>query len=129
MKNPLSFIICATLFLAGFLPATTLAQDNQGHHLSGVTGQVNGGIFGSGMVLPGHVRIYSDEGELVVEVETEVQGNTLWHFEVFLKPGHYTLVAYAGAPPENGGILYSFPVPVTVNKKQFTEVAISFRPV
>jgi hypothetical protein len=128
MKNPLPFIMCITL-LALSPVTTTLAQDNQGHHQSGVTGLVSGGIFGGGMVRPDHVRVYSEEGELVAEVETEVQGNILWHFEVYLKPGNYTLVAYAGAPPENGGILYSFPVPVTIQKKQFIEVTISFRPV
>lgn len=81
------------------------------------------------MVLPDHVRVYSDNGTLLTEVETEVTGEANWHFEVYLKPGHYTVIAYAGAPPEKGGILYSLPVPVTVEKKQFTEVALSFRPV
>jgi hypothetical protein len=45
-----------------------------------------------------------------------------------LKPGTYTVIAYAGAAPENGSALYSYPVEVTVGKKQFTELVLSFMP-
>lgn len=98
-----------------------------------LSGKFNGGVLvatptGEGSAaIPDHVRVYSEKGKLLTEVETEVVENANWHFEVFLKPGIYTLVAYAGAAPEVGGILYSLPVAVTVGKKEFTEVALSFR--
>ena len=127
-------IICAALLSGAFLAAAAHAEGNRGHHQSGIVGQVNGGIViatptGEGSsVIPDHVRVFSDRGKLVDEVETTVTETAWWHFEVYLKPGNYTLVAYAGPPPEAGGILYSFPLEVTVQKKQFTEVALSFRP-
>jgi hypothetical protein len=80
------------------------------------------------MIIPDHVRVYSDKGKLLTEIETEVTEDVNWHFEVNLKRGSYTLVAYAGTPPEQGGIVYSYPVAVAVEKKQFTGVALSFRP-
>ena len=127
-------MICAVLLIGALLAAGAQAAGKRGHHQSGIIGQVNGGIIiatptGEGSrIIPDHVRVYSDEGRLLGEVETEVTERAWWHFEVYLKPGNYTLVAYAGAPPEAGGILYSYPLAVTVAKKQFTEVALSFRP-
>lgn len=121
--------------LFGCLTATSLrAQGHQGHRQSGISGWVCAGFIvatptGEGSrVVPDHVRVYSVNGELLTEVETEIQGNILWHFEVFLKPGNYIVLAYAGAAPEDGGALYSEPVPVTVQKKQFTDLVVSFRP-
>jgi hypothetical protein len=111
--------------------ASVFAQENRGHHQSGITGRVGGGFITAGengRVHPDFVRVYSPEGDLLVEVETEVVGNVLWHFEIFLKPGNYTVLAYAGVPPEEGGTFYSFAVPVTVEKKEFTELVLSFRP-
>ncbi len=127
-------LIGAALLIGCLLPVAASAQENQGHHQSGILGKVNGGVVmatptGEGsMVIPDHVRVYSDKGNLLLEVQTEVTEDAWWHFEVYLKPGNYTVIAYAGAAPENGGILYCFPVPVTVGKKHFTEVALSFRP-
>jgi len=103
---------------------------NQGHHQSGITGRVSGGVIiatptGEGSrVIPDIVRVYSDSGELVAEVETEVEGNAWWHFQINLKPGNYTVIA--SVP---GGYSYSYPVSVTVDKKQFTEVNLGFLPV
>jgi hypothetical protein len=135
MKNfTQKFLVCAALVIGCLLPISAQAQGNQGHHQAGIVGQVNGGVViatptGEGsMVIPDHVRVYSDKGKLLTDVETEVTVTANWHFQVFLNPGTYTVIAYAGVPPENGGTLYSFPVTVVVGKKQFTEVALSFRP-
>ncbi len=125
--------VCAALIIGCLLPTTAQSQGNQGHHQSGIVGLVTAGVVsgtptGEGPIIPEHVRVYSETGKLLTEVETEATADANWHFEIFLKPGTYTLVAYAGPPPEEGGILYSFPVAVTVGKKQFTEVTLNFRP-
>ena len=127
-------MVCAALLCGCFLPVPAQAQGNQD---SGIIGQVNGGLLLPGgivghpgiIVIPDHVRVYSDKGKLLTDVETEVMAKVYWHFEVLLKPGTYTVVAYSGTPPENGGTHYSPPVTVTVTKKQFTEVAIPLGPV
>ncbi len=136
MKNfTPKLMVCAALVIGCLLPIAVQAQGNQGHHQSGIIGQVNFGILSGtptgegGTIIPDHVRVYSDKGKLVAAVETEVTANAFWHFQVFLKPGTYTVTAYAGVPPENGGVTYSFPVTVIVRKKQFTEVALSPHPV
>ena len=81
-------------------------------------------------VHPNRVRVYTDTfpRELVAEVETEVKGNALWHFEVFLKPGQYVVTGYTPPVPEDGGWMFSYPVSVTVEKKKFTEVVLSSAP-
>src|SRR5437868_3614439 len=70
-------------------------QENQGHHQSGIVGSVGGGVIiatpsgeGSG-IRPNVVRVFDADlpNRLVTEVETEVQGDVWWHFEVYLKPG------------------------------------------
>jgi hypothetical protein len=134
MKNIASiFIVGATLLAACLQPLAAQAEGNQGHHQSGIFGNTGGGIIiatpdGEGSsVLPNHVRVYQ-EGELVTEVETVTTEDALWYFEVYLKPGTYTVTVYAGAPPENGGIAFTFPAEVTVGKKGFVEVAFSWVP-
>jgi hypothetical protein len=117
-------------------PTGTRPRTNEGHHQSGITGRVNGGVLtatptGEGsFVHPNRVRVYTDTfpRELVAEVETEIQGNVLWHFDVNLKPGRYVVTAYYPPAPEEGGWMFSYPVLVTVGKKQFTEAVLSFVP-
>jgi hypothetical protein len=128
-------IIWIGLLVVSLLPAGAQLQGHQGHHQSGITGRVNGGMVsvtptGEGsMVIPDYVRVYSDTGELVTEVETEVTENATWHFDVYLKPGRYMVMAYVPPAPEDGGVLYTYPVAVTVEKKQFTDVVLTnFRP-
>jgi len=134
MKNIASIFIMGATLLAAFLqPIAARAEGNQGHHQSGIFGNTGGGIIiatpdgeMSG-VIPNHVRVYK-EGELVTEVETVTTEEALWYFEVYLKPGTYTVTAYSGAPPEEGGIAFTFPDEVTVGKKGFVEVEFSWRP-
>jgi hypothetical protein len=135
MKNIAPIIIIgASLLAAFFWPIGAQAQGNQGHHQSGIFGHINGGIIiatpdGEGSsVIPNHVRVYTNEGELLTEVETVVTEDAWWYFEVFLKPGAYTVSAYMGSPPEDGGIAFTYPVEVTVGKKEFLEVAFTFVP-
>jgi hypothetical protein len=118
------------LFVCVALTAMS-AKGDQGHHQSGMVGRVNGGAVIGGPtaevsgVVPDHVRVYSAAGELLVDVLTETQGDDLWHFEVFLKPGTYTVLAYVDAAPEDGGAWHTSPIQVTVEKKEFTEVELS----
>jgi hypothetical protein len=107
-------------------------KSHQGHHQSGIVGSVSGGIIiatptGEGSaVLPNIVRVYTATfpHKLVAEAETEVQGDAWWHFEVCLKPDDYLLVASTST-----GQLFSYPVPVTVEKRQWRELApIYFAP-
>lgn len=124
----------ATLLAVFFRPIAAQAQGNQGHHQSGIFGQINGGAIiatpdgeGSGAI-PNHVRVYTKERELVTEVETVTTDEALWYFEAYVKPGTYTVIAYSGVPPEDGGIMFTYPVEVTIGRKEFVEVAFTFVP-
>jgi hypothetical protein len=109
-------------------------SENQGHHQSGIVGSVSGGVIiatptGEGsQVRPDVVRVYTAAfpHELAAEVETQVQGNDWWHFEVYLKPGDYLVAAYT-LPVSEG--LFTYPVTVTVEKHELTQVpALVFVP-
>lgn len=104
---------------------------------SGIIGSVTGGRIiatpaaRESVVLPNRVRVYTADFpyQLVAEVETEVRGDLLWHFEVWLQPGDYLLVANAPPGPDNGYQWFSPPVRVTVEKEQFTQLPpLSFGP-
>lgn len=135
LLTPLLAILLAaatSTLLAEPPPKGLQVKSNQGHHQSGIVGSVTGGIIiatpnsDGSAVGPNIVRVYTHSfpHKLIAEVETEVQGNVWWHFEVYLKPGNYLLVAST-----SDGQLFSYPVPVTVEKRQFTEIPpISFAP-
>ena len=112
---------------------------SEGHHQSGVSGQsviqgppvriqIDWGLWTEIWQLPvpyeTTVSAYSESGESVVEVSTDEDG----YFEMFLKPGNYTLVA---SPPTSE---FQFPEPfshagttiVTVEKKQFVSEVVLF---
>ena len=129
--------LCGILLAVATPAVSAKPQENQGHHQSGIVGSVSGGVIiatpngaGSG-IRPDLVRVFDADfpDRLVAEVETEVQGDVLWHFEVYLKPGRYLLVAYTTPLSDDGPQSFSHPVPVTVEKHQFTEVPpLSFVP-
>jgi hypothetical protein len=110
MKNiTKNFIIRAALMIVCILPITTQAQNNQGHHQSGIIGQIE--------QVPGpwEVRIVSADGKLVTNIQADNTGS----FEVDLKPGTYVLTPYI-LSLDGTGALVGVSATVVVGKKQFT---------
>jgi len=112
------------LLAMGFISTNALAQE--GHHQSGVTGQVFISVCpvvrlgeNCDRPYPTGITIITDDGQFVTEIVTDAEG----HFEVFLKPGDYVLV------PKGAGEA-TFPrveeLAVHVEKKQFTAVTIVY---
>ena len=112
-NNNLKVILWIGLLAACLLPMDVRAEGHQGHHQSGVSGQVERVI----LFHHWNVSIVSDTGDVVADFLTNEDGS----FEVNLKPGSYILTAYIpyfGTP----GTVYGTPVQVTVEKKQFASV-------
>jgi len=110
MKNiTLKFAICAALLFACLLPGATQAQDNQGHHQSGIIGQIT--------QVPGSwdVRIVTGDGKFVADIQADASGS----FEVNLKPGSYVLTPFIPSIDGSGALLGASTA-VTVDKKGFT---------
>ena len=110
MKNITSkFIVCAALFIGCLLPVATPAKDNQGHHQSGIIGQIE--------QVPGpwDVRIVTGDGKFVADIQADDSG----FFEVNLKPGTYILTPYILSTGGTGALLGASTT-VTVDKKGFT---------
>ncbi len=120
MKNAACKLsICAALVLGSLLPLAAPAQENQGHHQSGIVGQVQGFILFHAW----NVTIVSDRGKVVADLLTDPDGR----FEVFLKPGDYVLTAYIRDFGPHA-IVWGTPVKATVSKKQFTAVTLPIAP-
>ena len=119
MKNAASKLILSIGLLAACLFRT---DANQGHHQSGISGQVVG--------LPTFVTecwvriVSSDGGKFFADVPTTAG----LRFEVALKPGVYTLVPHPVSPDPNELIIPGLPVVVRVEKKSFTELALVYSP-
>lgn len=109
MKITHQFAIYAALLLGALLPVATQAQDNQGHHQSGIIGQVE--------QVPGawDIRIVDGDGELVADIQADASG----YFEVDLKPGTYILTPYIPSIDGTGALL-GVATTVIVDKKAFT---------
>ena len=103
------FAICAALLCACTLPVPTQAQNNQGHHQSGIIGQVE--------QTPGpwDIRIVTSDGKFVAQIQADDSG----HFEVDLKPGTYILTPFIPSIDGTGALLGAS-TPVTVANKAFT---------
>jgi len=112
-NNNLRVILWMGLLAACLPPTVVRAQGHQGHHQSGISGQVERVI----LFHDWNVSIVSDTGDFVADFPTQEDGN----FAVNLKPGSYVLTAYI---PDFGaqGTLYGPSVQVTVEKQQFTSV-------
>lgn len=101
--------------------ADSALPTNQGHHQSGITGQVVG--------LPTfihqcHIGIVSSDGG---KVDADIITDTDLRFQVALKPGIYTLVPYVvNTPPLF--IPPSSPVVLRVDKKDFNEAVLIYTP-
>jgi hypothetical protein len=110
MKNITSkFIVCAALLFGCLLPVAMQAQDDQGHHQSGIIGQIEQ-VSG-----PWNVRIVNEDGKFVADVQADDSG----FFEVDLKPGTYILTPYIFSIDGTGALL-GVSTTVTVDKKGFT---------
>jgi hypothetical protein len=112
-KSTHKFAICAALLIGCLLPAATRAQQNQGHHQSGIIGQIE--------QVPGpwNVRIVSGEGKFVGDIQAADNG----FFEVDLKPGTYVLTPYILSIDGTGALL-GVSTTVSVEKKEFTTVEL-----
>jgi hypothetical protein len=110
MKNMTrKFIIGAALLVGCLLPVTTQARGNQGHHQSGIIGQIE--------QVPGpwSIRIVSAHGKFVADIQADDSG----FFEVDLKPGTYILTPFILSIDGTGALL-GVSTTVTVDKKTFT---------
>ncbi len=116
------FILCAALALGGLLPATLQAGPKQGHHQAGLSGQVVGLPT---FVTTCNVRIVSsDTGRYIADIAASPGVP----FEVALKPGVYTLQVYPVVPLPNPALPPGTPLVVQVQKKQITELTLSYSP-
>ncbi|HUE36657.1 MAG TPA: hypothetical protein VMO20_04650 [Candidatus Acidoferrum sp.] len=110
MKNITGkFVIFTALVFGCLLPGATQAQDNQGHHQSGIIGQIE--------QVPGawDIWIVTSDGKFVADIQADDSG----FFEVDLKPGAYILTPFI--PSIDGtGALAGVATTVTVNEKAFT---------
>lgn len=110
MKNIThKFVICAALVFGCLFPVVTQAQDNQGHHQSGIIGQVE--------QVPGawNIWIVTNDGKFVADIQADDSG----FFEVDLKPGTYILTPFI-LSIDGTGALVGVATTVTVNEKAFT---------
>jgi len=115
------FIICAVFILGSLLPVAMQATGNQGHHQSGLRGQVVG--FPT-FVHQCHIRIVSSDG---AKTDIDIVTDSELRFEVSLKPGVYTVVPYVvNTPPLF--IPPGSPVVVTVEKKDIEEITLIYTP-
>jgi hypothetical protein len=114
-------ILSIGLLTAWLLPIGATVQANQGHHQSGIIGQVVG--------LPTfidqcHVRIVSSDGG---KVDTDIVTDSDLTFAVALKPGVYTLFPYVvNTPPLF--IPPGSPIVVRVEKKDIEEMTLLYAP-
>jgi hypothetical protein len=118
--------ICRLIPLIGLLTACLIligprVLANQGHHQSGIVGQVVG--------LPNFIQecririVSSDGGKLDVDIVTDADLT----FAISLKPGVYTLVPYVvNAPPLF--IPSGSPVVVRVEKKNIVAMTLPYIP-
>ncbi len=115
MKS-IKLILLLALGLLAVNSAPLVARaDNNGHHQSGVTGQVQGFILFHNW----NVLVVSDSGKVVADLLTAGNGS----FTVDLKPGSYVLTAYIRNVGPHA-IVWGTPVAATVEKKQFTTVTL-----
>ena len=101
----------------------------KGHYKSGIVGQSvltygYGGRVGEANIepYPTTITVFSGEGEPVTTVETDEDG----YFEVFLKPGDYTLRAYVPPIPDGFrlGNYSTSDVWAVVENKAFTQIVV-----
>jgi hypothetical protein len=112
MKNIVAKLLLCAALLACIAPTRVFAGNN-GHHQSGVTGQVQSQILFHNW----NVLVISDTGKLVADFLTDADGS----FQLNLKPGTYVLTAYY---PDFGPyrIVWGTSVEVTIEQKGFETV-------
>lgn len=127
------FILAAAVVTGAFAP---YASGAQGHHQQGIVGSVPITRFGTppeGQDEPGtppFVRVYTESGKLVAEVEAEADGTTAY-FLIALKPGRYVVWAYypPEPTPECNFCQFTEAVSVTVERKKYSSVeSLTWRP-
>jgi len=133
MENiKLSLILAAGLLAACLAPPAINAE---GHLQSGIIGTAPIAVVtatpdGEGFQpVPPRVRVYSDRGTLITELETDENGL----FTVALKPGKCVVWAYYPPAPGEGCVnfcLVTDAVSVRVKKKHYTSMGtLVWRPV
>jgi hypothetical protein len=123
LLSPL-FLVLVALCLA---PPQLLAL---GHHQSGIVGQTayrqNCDLSGCVPIrMPMRLFFYDDRGRYVTDVISDADG----FFEVALKPGLYTVAPYfVSLSPEGHFVPVGLPVPVIVEKKEYTALWLHYVP-
>ncbi|TAK98978.1 MAG: hypothetical protein EPO07_11275 [Verrucomicrobia bacterium] len=109
------------LSVAAVFCLAPLAAQSRGYHQSGITGQVTG--FPT-FITQCHILIIATDGR---KFQTVADTDNQLHFDVGLKPGTYSLIPFADAPP---GLVIPQGVPVTVrvDKKQFLQFTLVYTP-
>jgi hypothetical protein len=130
----LKLIIWPFLVIASLLPRAVQANENRGHHQSGIIGRVQ--VEQSGLAVHWQVSVSTDcDSTIVLEAADDEQVTVLQteddgRFVVNLKPGRYRLRPFVPVwfVSVSGDWLYAElagpPVLVTVNKKDFTVVEL-----
>jgi len=111
------FALCAVLLSGCLLPVAAHAEDNQGHHQSGVIGRVQ--VEQVGLPHLWQVRVSTEAYGQASVIQTDDEGQ----FVVNLKPGTYHLTPFIGGDGNAG--LVGPPIQVTVEKKDLTVVEMS----
>jgi hypothetical protein len=119
-------VVCIALLVVCLPRATARAE---GHHQSGIAGQVVGGTWSPEVETPVQcsVRIVDERGKTFATVETDANGL----FCVALKPGSYRLKPFIPLwILFNGEWMYGElagpPAQVTVDKKDYSEIVMPF---
>ena len=100
---------------------TIPSKASEGHHQSGITGQIVG--IPTFVIESTVFIVSSDGGKYMATIDADQN-----HFEVALKPGVYTLVVQPISPISNLYIGPGAPVVVTVDKKEVKVLTLNYSP-
>ena len=96
----------------------------EGHHQSGINGQVIFGTWAPGLDIPVqcYISIETDSGKTDQIIQTDADG----FFHIALKPGKYILTPFMTGPADPGPEILPGPeVTVIVDKKNYTNIQMT----